>query len=96
MSKQEAPTTPLEVKGGDPTIPIEEGPAASVPTAPVFEEPPTTGLTSPGGGAHDEGDPGTKEAWTMTKVSRDAARVGAETAGGAPSSGCRIHPQLLS
>ena len=73
MSKQEAPTTPLEGKGGDPTIPIEEGPAASMPTAPIIEEPPTARLTSPDGGAHDEGDLGAEEAWIVTTVFGDAA-----------------------
>ena len=72
MLKQEAPTTPLEGMGGDPTIPIEEGPAASMPTAPIIEEPPTTRPTSPGGGAHDEGDLGAEEAWTTMIVSGDA------------------------
>jgi len=58
--------------GGDPTIPVEERLVASVPTAPIVEEPPTAGSTSPSGGAHDEGDPGAEEAWTMMIVSGDA------------------------
>lgn len=71
MSKQEAPTTPLEGTGGDATIPIKEGPVASVPIATIITKPLGTGPTTPGGGAHDEGNPGAEEAWTTTIVSRD-------------------------
>ena len=56
-----------------------------MPTAPVIEEPPIAGPTSPGGGAHDEGDPSVEEEWTMMTASRDVAHAGVETAEGAPS-----------
>ena len=44
-----------------------------MPTAPIIEEPPTTRPTSPGGGAHDEGGLGAKEAWTTMTVFGEAA-----------------------
>ena len=59
--------------GSGLTIPVEQELTTSVPTTPIIEELLATGLTSPGGGAHDEGDPSAKEAWTMMIASGEAA-----------------------
>ena len=50
------------------------------PTAPAMEEPSTTGPISPGGGLHDEGDPGVEE------LSGGLGGEGMETTGDASSS----------
>ena len=41
-----------------------------------MEEPSTTGLTSPGGGLHDEGDPNVDEAWDATVTLSGLAKAG--------------------
>ena len=51
-----------------------------------MEEPSTTGLTSPDGGLHDEGNPGVEEAWDAVATSSGLAGVGTEPVGDAPSS----------
>lgn len=58
--------------------------------APSMEELLATGLTSPGSGAHDEGDPidasGGEEAWTIVRSSGGPVRAGSEAMGDALSS----------
>ena len=67
-----------------------------MPTAPIIEEPPIAGPTSPGGGALDEGDLGAEEAWTVMTTSGDVTRAGAETVEGALSGTTQNPPVLLS
>lgn len=68
---------------------MEETPV-SEPVAPAMEKPPAAGLTSPGGGANDEGDPtdalSGEEAWAAMGSSGDPAGAGTETTRDAPSS----------
>ena len=56
------------------------------PVTPVMEEPAVTGPTSPGGGAHDEGDLGDEGLWSATAMSADPIRAGVGTVGDALSS----------
>jgi len=52
---------------------------------PIVEEPPATGLTSPGGGAHDDGDLmdalGDEGAWDMVGMPVDSTRARTQTVG---------------
>jgi len=49
-----------------------------------MEEPLVTGPTSPGGGAHNEGDPDNKVFWSAAATSTDPTRAGVGTTGGVP------------
>ena len=61
------------------------------PTTPTMEVPITTGLTSPSGGLHDEGDPSV-EAWDATAMSGGLGGAGIEPSGDAPSSATQGSP----
>ena len=63
-----------------------EQPRAAKPAVPAIEEPPATRPTSPGGGAHDEGDPGDEGLWSATVASADPTGAEVGTAGDAPNS----------
>lgn len=77
MSKTGAPDIAQGQAGGDPVIPDVEEPLAA-------------GSTSPGDGAHDEGDLedalGDEGAWAMAGVLVESTGAGAETAGPAARS----------
>jgi len=60
--------------------------AAMEPTTPAMEEPPITGLTSLGGGAHDEGDLGDEGFWSTVVTLANPPGVGVGTVGDAPGS----------
>lgn len=70
----------------DLVAPTMEEPTVVEPTTPIMEEPPVTGLTSPSGGLHDEGDSGGKDLWSAVATSVDPARVGARVIRNALSS----------
>jgi hypothetical protein len=72
--------------GADLVAPTMGKPEVAEPAAPAVEEPPATGLTLPGGGAHDEGDPGDDEVLGATTTSADPTGAGVGVAGGALSS----------
>ena len=57
-----------------------------------MEEPSTTGLTSPGGGLHDEGDPSVEEAWDAMATLSDLAGAGMKPAGDTLSSAVQGPP----
>jgi hypothetical protein len=61
------------------------------PAAPTMEEPPVTGLTSPGGRVHDKGNPGDEKIWGAAAMSADLARAGVKDA---PSSAARDPPAV--
>ena len=46
----------------------------------------------PGGGAHDEGDPGDEGLWSAAATSADSAGAGAGAAGDAPRSAAQDPP----
>ena len=75
-----APNAKQGQAGADPVAPIVEQSAIADPIRPTVEEPLVAGPTSPGGGAHDEGNPanmpGCKEAWTGVETSADPTRAG--------------------
>jgi len=50
-----------------------------------MEELPITGPISPGGGAHDEGDPGDEGFWSAAAMLADPTKAKAGAAGDAPS-----------
>lgn len=86
----EAPDAKQGQAGVDLVTPAMEQSPAADPIGPTMEEPLAAGPTSPGGGAHDEGDlvdvPSYEEAWTITWTSADLAEAGTETAKNVPSS----------
>ena len=55
------------------------------PATPAMEEPPVTELTSPRGGAHDDGDSGDEGLWCAAVMSADPAGAGAGATGDALS-----------
>lgn len=77
---------------------MEQSPVADS-VASIMEEPPAVGLTSPGGGAHDEGDPtgmsGDEEVQATTNISADSAGARAESAGLAPGSAVQDPPAVV-
>ena len=62
--------------------------------APTMEEPPVTGPTSPGGGAHDKGDPGNKVFWSAVATSTDPARARVGTIGDASGNTAQDPPTV--
>jgi hypothetical protein len=72
-----------------------EQPATTELAAPVMEESPATGPTSPGGGAHDEGDSGNEGLWSVAATSTDPDGVGAGATGDAPSSVAQDPPTAV-
>ena len=60
-------------QGTDLVDPTVEQPAAVESVAPAMEEPPVTGPTSPGDGAHDVGDLGDEGLWSTAATSADPA-----------------------
>jgi hypothetical protein len=72
-----------------------EQPAIAEPVTPVMEEPPVTRLTSPSGGAHDEGDLGDEGLWSAMVTSADPIEVGARAVWGALSRAVRDPPTVV-
>ena len=87
--KPEAPITKQGQAGADLAAPaMEQAPDVDA-IGPTMGEPLAAWLTSPGGGAHDEGGPADilgEKVWAMVGTSDDPTGVGMETAGDAPSS----------
>ena len=83
----------------DLATPTKEETPAMEPVTPTMEEPPTTRLTSLGGGAHDEGDPtnasGGEETWTVAGSSGGPVGAGPKATGNAPSSSVKSAPMAI-
>ena len=85
------PTDPTQTRA-DLVAPTLEQSIAMGPTSPTTGELLTSGSASPGGGLHDEGDPGTEEMWGAAATSSGLAEASTEPAGDAPSSAARGPP----
>jgi hypothetical protein len=91
----EEPKTPhaQQAQGGaDLVAPTMEQPGAVKLGIPAMEEPPATGPTSPGSGAHDEGDPSDEGLWSAMATSANPAKARAGATGDAPSNTTRDTP----
>ena len=70
----------------DPAAPTMEQPMIARLTAPTMVEPSVTRPTLPGGGLHDDGDPGVEEVWGAAATSSSLAGVSTKPVGDALSS----------
>ena len=70
----------------DLVAPALEQSTATGPTGPTMGEPSIATLVSPGGGLHDEGDPGAEEMWGAVATSSGLARASTKLAGNASGS----------
>ena len=94
MKEPTAPHTEQAQARADPVTPTVEQPTVAEPFTSTMEEPSTTGLTSPGVGLHDEGDPDVEEAWDATMMLSGLARAGTEPTGYASSSATQGPPTV--
>jgi hypothetical protein len=78
----------------NPVAPAMEQPTATESVAPTVQEPPVTGPTSPGGGAHNEGDLSDEGLWSAAVTSSDPARAGAGAMRDAPGNAAWDPPMV--
>ena len=94
----EAPDTEQGQAGADPITPVVEQLPAADPVGPTMEEPLAVGPTSPGGGAHDEGDLvdmlGYEEVWAMVGTQLILPEQGRRPWRMRQVAPHRIHPRL--
>ena len=85
------PADPTHTRA-NPVAPAPEQSATVGLTNPTMGEPSTTGLASPSGGLHDDGDPGVEEMRDAVAMSSGLARANMELAGDMPSSAAQGSP----